>query len=488
MNKKLPIILALCVGLAAGSGGTWLALQRGAHGTAPTLAPAPAQPERKPLYWYDPMVPDQHFDKPGKSPFMDMDLVPKYADEAEAGTVSIDPRTVQNLGVRTAVAETGRLWRRIDTVGTVMQDDNRVEVVQARAAGYIERLHVRAMNDPVRRGQLLAEVYSPALYTAQEEYRMALKAGDDPAWLAAARQKLLLLGVTEGQVAALEAGGPAQRRVAYHAPISGVVSELMVREGASVSEGMPIMTLTDLGRVWVIAQVPEDQAAWVEPGKSAEVRLASRPGEVIEGRVDYLYPDINRTARTLQVRIGLPNPGLVLRPGMYAEVTLYGGASRPAVLVPSEAVITTGKRSLVIVAEAAGKFRPVLVTPGIENEGQTQILSGLEAGARVVVSGQFLIESEANLKGALERLQGPVETWRGSGEITAVDAARGELEMAHDPIPAIDWPAMTMGFEVRDPALLRGLKKGQKVEFELARAGEGYVVVAIRPAPGGARP
>jgi Cu(I)/Ag(I) efflux system membrane fusion protein len=484
MNKHTQIGVALVVGLAIGVGigaaGYWLARGKdaGHHATAP--APSGAA-ERKVLYWYDPMVPDQHFDKPGKSPFMDMDLVPKYADEVAEGTVSIDPRTLQNLGVRTAEAEQGRLWRRIDTVGMVMQDENRVEVVQARAAGFIERLHVRAMNDPVRRGQLLAEVYSPALYTAQEEFRLALKAKDDPAWIAAARQKLLLLGLSESQVARLEGGAPSQRRVAYHAPISGVVSEIAAREGASVSDGMPLMTLTDLGRVWVIAQVPEDQAAWINTGKSAEVRLASRPDQVLEGRVDYIYPEYNRTARTLQVRIVLANPGLVLKPGMYASVTLYGGASDAAVLVPSEAVIATGKRSLVIVAEGEGKFRPVAVRTGIENEGRTQILAGLRAGDRVVVSGQFLIESEANLQGALARLQGPDETWTGTAEITAVDAAKGELEMAHDPIPAIQWPAMTMPFDVRDPALLRGLAKGQKVEFDLVREGDGYVVTAIRP-------
>jgi Cu(I)/Ag(I) efflux system membrane fusion protein len=442
----------------------------------------PAGPERKVLYWYDPMVPDQHFDKPGKSPFMDMELVPKYADEEAGAGVRIDPRTLQNLGVRTAVAEKGKLWRRIDTVGTVMVDESRVQVVQVRTPGFIERLHVRAMNEPVRRGQLLAEVYSPALLTAQEEFRLALKAQDDPAWLAAARQKMLLLGLSEAQVNKLEAGGPAQRRVAYHAPVSGVVSELSVKEGASVSDDMPLMTLSDLSRVWVIAQVTEDQAAWVVPGKSVEVRLASRPGEVIEGKVDYLYPEFNRIARTLQVRIALPNPGLALKPGMYANVTLFGGKGETGVIVPSEAVIQSGKRSIVLVAEGEGRFRPVPVKTGMESEGQALILAGLKGGEQVVTSGQFLIESEANLKGALERLAGPEQTWQGSGHITAVDAGKGTLEMAHDPIPAIDWPAMTMPFDVADPALLKDLKQGQQVSFDLARQGEGYVVVGIRPA------
>lgn len=484
MNTSVKILFALLLGLALGGAGVWLALKNPAAHVTPSPAPAKAaDPKDRPvLYWYDPMVPDQHFDKPGKSPFMDMDLVPKYADEAApAGSVGIDPRTLQNLGVRTAPAEEGKLWRRIDTVGTVMVDENRVQVVQARANGYIERLHVRAMNEPVKRGQLLAEVYSPALFTAQEEYRLALKAKDDAAWIAAARQKLLLLGLSEDQVGRIESGGPAQRRVAYHAPVGGVVSELGVKEGSSVSEGTPLMTLSDLSRVWVIAQVPEDQAAWIVPGKSAEVRLNSRPDQVIEGKVDYLYPEFNRSARTLQVRISLPNPGLALKPGMYANVTLYGGASAPSVLVPSEAVIATGKRSIVLVAEGGGRFRPVEVKTGIESDGRTQILAGIQPGEQVVVSGQFLIESEANLKGALARLQGPEQTWQGTGRITAVDAAKGLLEMAHAPIPAIDWPAMTMPFDVANPGLLQGLKPGQQVTFDLARRGEGYVVVGIRP-------
>jgi Cu(I)/Ag(I) efflux system membrane fusion protein len=483
MNTNIKLLAALVAGLALGGAATWFAVHPRTPAGPQKMAKAQeTQTKSKVLYWYDPMVPDQHFDKPGKSPFMDMDLVPKYADETAPGTVSIAPRTLQNLGVRTATAEEGKLWRRIDTVGSVMVDENRVEVVQARTPGFIERLHLRAMNEPVRRGQLLAEVYSPDLLTAQEEFRLALKAKDDPAWLAAARQKLVLLGLSEDQVQKLEAGGPAMRRVAYHAPVSGVVSELSVKEGASVSDGMPLMTISDLSKVWVIAEVTEDQAAWVVPGKPAEVRLASRPGAVIEGKVDYIYPELNRTARTLQVRIALPNPGLALKPGMYANVTLFGGASAAAVLIPTEAVITTGKRSIVLIAEGGGRFRPVQVKTGSENDGRTQILAGLKAGDQVVVSGQFLIDSEANLKGALERLRGPEQTWRGSGVITRIDAAKGELEMAHDPIPAIDWPAMTMPFEVSDHALLKDLKKGQKVGFDLARKGDSYVVVGIHPA------
>jgi Cu(I)/Ag(I) efflux system membrane fusion protein len=492
MDTRIKIALALILGLGAGAAGSWYALSRLGHDATGSAPPAAASGERKVLYWYDPMVPDQHFDKPGKSPFMDMDLVPKYADEAGTAGVAIDPRTLQNLGVRTAVAERGRLWRRIDTVGYVRNDENRVAVLQARSEGWIERLHVRALNETVRAGQLIAEVYSPTLYAAQEEYLLALRQNEDAAWRQAARQKLSFLGLAEAQIARLEREGRAQRRVAYYAPIAGVVTELPAKEGAAISAGMPMLTLADLSRVWVTAEVVEDQGAWIAPGKSVEVKLASLPGEVFEGKVDYVYPAVNPETRTHSLRIVLANPGLRLKPGMYANVTVFGGKGEEAVLVPSEAVIQTGQRALVLVAQGEGRYAPVAVKTGMESEGKTAILAGLSGGEQVVTSGQFLIESEANLRGALARLGEPqakaagsqeknAEVYTGRGRIEQVDAKTGELEMTHEPIPALKWPAMTMGFEVREAKMLQGLKHGQSVDFDMVREGEGFVVVAIRP-------
>jgi Cu(I)/Ag(I) efflux system membrane fusion protein len=491
MNSKLKTLAVLLIGAGIGAAIAWQAAHRQA---APAVsgkpAAAPAKAERKVLYWFDPMVPDQHFDKPGKSPFMDMDLVPKYADagESDEHVVRIDPRIVQNLGVRAARAEAGRLWRRIDTVGYVAADENRDQVVQARASGYVEKLLVRAENDPVRRGQLLAEVYSPDLLAAQEEYQLALKRGD-PAWRSAARERLSLLGVPEARIQDLEKGGKPTRRVSYYAPTDAIAAKIGVEEGSAVSQGMPMFRLSNLSVVWVQAEVPEEQAAWVKPGKSVDISFPALPGKTVEGKVDYLYPDLDARTRTLKVRIRLANPGLQFRPGMYANVTLYGGASGPSVLVPTESVIVTGKRAIVILAAGEGRFRPVVVKTGIESNGKTEILEGIKAGDEVVVSGQFLIESEANLTGVLARLSppdsgGPGQTWTGHGRITAVDAASGGLEMRHQPIPAIGWPAMTMPFDVADKAMLNGLKVGQEVDFDLAKEGEDFVVVAIRPRGG----
>ncbi|HRH80574.1 MAG TPA: efflux RND transporter periplasmic adaptor subunit [Thiobacillaceae bacterium] len=489
MNVKLKLLAVLLLGLAAGGAVAWFALRPAAQSpTPPATAPAPPTGEHQVLYWYDPMVPDQHFDKPGKSPFMDMDLVPKYAGEDDGGVVTIDPRVAQNLGVRTAAAEVGRLWRRIDTVGYVRADENRIQVLQTRASGWIEDLRVHTEGDPVNKGQLIARVYSPDLYAAQEEYLLARKHPEDAAWMAAARQKLLFLGLSDAEVARLDKGGPAFSRVPYHAPAGGVVSRIAVHEGAAVSARMPLLEITDLSRVWVTAEVMEEQAAWIAAGKSAEVSVDSLPGEVFEGRIDYVYPQVNAATRTHPVRIVLANPGPKLKPGMFAKVTLYGGKGEEGVIVPSEAVIQTGKRAIVLVAQGEGRYAPIQVKTGMEYDGRTLILEGLGGGEKVVTSGQFLIESEANLKGALEKLKSPGgDVHTGTARIVKANADTGELEMEHDPIPSLKWPAMTMAFTVKDKAILKGLKPGQAVEFDMVKEGGEFPVTAIRLLPSSSR-
>lgn len=374
--------------------------------SASAPAPADASGERTPMYWYDPMRPDQHFDKPGKSPFMDMQLVPKYADEDSKGgsdLISIDSRTLQNLGIRTAPVERRQVSGELRAVGTVAADENRIQVVQTRAQGWIEHLHVRAVNDTVKKGQLLAEVYAPDLFAAQQEFVLATKA-KDPVLAAGARQRLLLLGLSESQVGRLAQTSVPQRRVSYYAPVDGIVTELGAREGAQVMPGMALYTLADLSKVWVVGEVPEAQAASLAPGGAAEARFAALPGRTFSGRVDYVVPEVNPQTRTVRVRTVLDNEGSLLKPGMFADMLLSRGQTRDALMVPSEALIRTGTRNTVIVAEAEGRFRPVEVQLGMQRDGQTEILSGLQAGQQVVASGQFLIDSEANLRGAYSKL------------------------------------------------------------------------------------
>ena len=363
------------------------------------------------LYWHDPMVPQTRFDRPGKSPFMDMQLVPVYADDAlDAGAVAIDPRLQQNLGVRTAKAVAGSLSSGISAVGNVAYNERDVVLVQARSNGFVEKLFVRAALDPVRKGQPLAELYVPEWIAVQEEYLSAKRLRTDVDALAlggladAAAQRMRLAGMSEEQIRAVDARAAVQPRFTITSPIDGVVGELSAREGMTVAPGAPLFRLNGLATVWVNAEVPESAAAQVQPGNAVHARTPALPGSVFQGRVSAILPEVNPTTRTLKARIELANSGGRLIPGMFATIDFAPTRRTDAVLVPSEAVIRTGQRTVVIVAQGQGHFAPVDVDTGIEGNGQTEIRKGVRDGDRVVVSGQFLIDSEANLKAAIERM------------------------------------------------------------------------------------
>jgi Cu(I)/Ag(I) efflux system membrane fusion protein len=382
------------------------------HPEATPAAPATGQ---TPTYWYDPMHPDQHFDKPGKSPFMDMELVPKYAGSASrgsstsGGSIEIDPRVIQTLGIRLATAEPGSVSPRVDTVGLVAVDEHRIEAIQVRASGWVERLDVRAVGDPVRRGQLLAGIYSPDLLATQQEYLIA-RSANDPSLLEAARGRLGLFGLSDTQMSRIERAGQVERRIDYYAPFDGYVMQLGARQGAAVEPGTTLFQLANLRSVWMIAQVPEAQAAWFRTGDPAQAEVPALPGERFVGKIDYLYPELDADTRTLKVRVVLNNPKMQLRPGMFATAHLRGSSRVPVLTVPTEAVIETGARSIVIVAEDATHFRAAAVRVGAENGGRSEILAGIEPGQTVVASGQFLIDSEANLRGAVGELAGTNES------------------------------------------------------------------------------
>ena len=436
MNRSTVIGLAALAVISA-AGGAVLLLQRAAPApAAPAAAAAP--PVRQPLYWYDPMVPDQHFEKPGKSPFMDMQLVPKYADEADGapddGGFRIDPRVVQNLGVRRVTVERRALQPQLLAAGVIAVDEHGIAAVQARAAGWVEHLGVKAVGDPVRRGQRLAAIQSPELLAAQGEFLLALRSGD-AGLQAAARARLALLGVGEAQLRRIAASGQAERRVELFADRDGYVLELGVREGAQVQPGMNLLVLAGLDSVWLTAELPEAQGAAIVPGAAARVTVAALPGQDFGGRVEYVYPELSGTTRTVKLRIALPNRAAQLRPGMYASVQLEAPARTEALAIPSEAVIRTGSRSLVLVADDDNHFRPVPVRTGLETGDWVEVLDGLEAGQQVVASGQFLIDSEANLRGALERLA-PIEIE--TAPAAADDPHAGHAGHAQAAAPASD--------------------------------------------------
>ncbi|WP_229458725.1 efflux RND transporter periplasmic adaptor subunit [Massilia glaciei] len=456
-----------------------------------TGAMSASETDKKPLYWHDPMYPGQKFDKPGKSPFMDMQLVPVYAIGAgDEGTVTISPRLQQNLGVRTALVTEGSLSSRLSAVGNVAYNERDVALVQARSAGYVERLHVRAPLDRVKKGQALLELYIPDWIAVQEEYLTARRMqGSGIAGLAdAARQRMRLAGMTEPQIRVIESTGKVHPRMTIHAPASGVVAELSAREGMTVVAGAPLYRINGLDTVWVNAEVPEAAAARVRPGAVVEARTPGLPGEVFKGRVGAILPEVDPSTRTLKARIELANPSGQMLPGMFATLTFAPAAGKEVLLVPSEAVIQTGTRSVVIVAREKGEFLPVEVKSGIEANGQTEIREGLAAGQKVVVSGQFLIDSEASLKGAIARMGGTPEP--GGGKVAArPHRAEGKIEriaddeitISHGPVASLQWGPMTMGFKPPPGGLPRNVAVGDTVTFDFRQQDGNFAITAISP-------
>ena len=492
-TRTLALAVVAAVVVAVGGYGLYNAGMKAGMGmSASPAAGAAVDPGRKVLYWHDPMYPGQKFDKPGKSPFMDMDLVPVYADEgADQGGVAISSRMQQNLGIRTAVASTGEVAQKVEAVGTVAWNERDVAVVQARANGFVEKLHVRAALDPVRKGQALAELYVPDWVAAQEEYLGARRITGEglDALREGALQRMRLAGMDEAQVKLVESTGKVHPRITLHAPIDGVVSELSAREGMTVMSGAPLFRINGLATVWVNAEVPETLAGAVRPGNPVEARAAAFPGRTFKGKVSAILPEVNQATRTLKARVELANPGGQLVPGMFATVDLAPATRRDAVMVPSEAVIRTGRRAVVVLADAGadGKQRllPVDVEVGAESGGMTEIRKGIAAGDKVVVSGQFLIDSEASLKATATRLAdaGPATPKHSAhGKVEAIDEKT--VTLSHGAIPSAKMGAMTMEFQLAG-AKPAGVAAGAEVEFtfEITPQGE-FRVTELKPRAG----
>jgi Cu(I)/Ag(I) efflux system membrane fusion protein len=496
-NKRIFVAsLAAVLAIAVGGYGLYrLGMTRGmaiAGATANAAAGVDPANGKRVLYWHDPMVPGQKFDKPGKSPFMDMPLVPVYADDAgDPNKVSISPSVQQNLGIRTAEVTQGRLSAPLEAVGSIAYNERDVALVQARSNGFVERLHVRAPLDPVRKGQPLADLYVPDWIAAQEEYlsvkRMAGAGGE---LLDGARQRMRLAGMTDDQIRLVESTGKAHPRLTVRAPIGGVVGELGAREGMAVTVGAPLFRINGLSTVWVNAEVPESVAGAVRPGTVVQARAPALPGSVFDGKVSAVLPEVNAATRTLKARIELANPGGQLVPGMFASIKLSPAQGKDVLLVPSEAVIQTGTRSVVMVAQGEGGYAPVEVEIGTEANGQSEIRKGLEAGQKVVVSGQFLIDSEASLRGAATRMsqspapannskaQGPLH--RGEGRVEQI--GKDEITLSHGPIPSLHWGEMTMGFKLPAGGLAPNIAVGNTVTFTIRPTADGgYQIVTIAP-------
>jgi len=443
---------------------------------------------QKILYYHDPMVPANRFDKPAKSPFMDMMLVPVYADSGgDAGGVSVSPRVQQNLGVRTALVTQGTLTPQVSVVGSIAFNERDQVIVQARATGYIERLQVRATFDRVAKGQALAELYVPDWIAAQEEFLSVrrMQGSDLAALVDGARQRMRQVGMSEAQIALVEGSGRTQPRITLVAPIGGVVTELMVREGMTVAPGATLFRINGLGTVWANAEVPESQSALLRPGAKVQATSPAVPGATFDGKVQAILPDVNQTTRTLKARVELANANGALVPGMFVQMQFTPMRREKVLLVPTEAIIQTGQRSVAMLAEDNGRFRPIDVQTGIESAGQTEITSGLQAGQRVVVSSQFLIDSEASLRGIEARLNGDAASPaassaaaaasapRHAGQATVAGIGKEAMTLSHGPIATMKWGPMTMDFKLPPAGALRNVQVGDRVTFEFLVDKEG---------------
>lgn len=439
------------------------------------------------LYWYDPMVPGQRFDEPGKSPFMDMMLVPKCAGEAAEAGVRIDPGLVQNFGIRTAAAEFGVLEPEITVTGVLAYNSRDVAIVQPRAGGYVQRTYGLAKDDVVGRGAPIVDILVPDWGGAQREYLAVLDTGDT-ALTDAMRQRMRLLGMTNAMIASVERTRRAQTTITVTAPMGGAITMLGVRPGMTVMEGQTLAEITGFSPIWLEASVPETQAANVRQGQTVSATLAAFPDERFAGRITAILPSADAASRTITVRAELPNPRGRLKPGMFAQVSLSPDTRR-ALLVPSEAVIRTGRRNLVMLKQDEGAFLPAEVEIGREANGRTEILAGLSEGEQVVTSGQFLIDSEASLAGIDVRSidgsmnmasDGPakMKTYTATGSITKIAGA--SITLNHAPVPALEWPSMVMPFALADASLVEGLEPGDDVEFTFSQADTGPRIESIR--------
>lgn len=422
MNKKAVGIAIITMALGTG-GGYWLASRHmgmpANHSGAESEQKAKA--ERKPLFYRNPMNPEITSPVPAKDN-MGMDYIPVYADGGQsgsepAGTVRIDPVTVQNIGVRTARAVRKTLTREVQSVGRVDYDEKLITRLHPKTEGWVGKLRVDETGEPVKKDAILLSIYSPQLVSSQEEYLLALNnmktlesspfpdirrgAAD---LLRSTRERLELLDVPEHQIRELEQTRKIKKFLHIHSPFDGIVVNIGVRDGQYVTPQTELYMIADLSNVWTYVDVYEYELPWIKVGDEAHMRLASLPGQTFTGKITYIYPYLEAKTRTIKVRLEFKNPGLKLKPDMFADVNIHASRQVNAIVIPSEAVLRTGSRNAVFVVRGPGKYEPRDVKLGISSEGLVQILAGIKEGEEVVTSSQFLIDSESKLREAAAKM------------------------------------------------------------------------------------
>lgn len=504
------MISVIAVAVIAAGSGYWL----GNSGVAPERNAMPGntvKTERAPLYYRNPMGLPDTSPAPKKDP-MGMDYVPIYADDdpepASAGQIKISPEKVQQLGVRTEAAQRRRLLKVVRAAGRIEPDERRIYTITAKFEGYIERLFVNVTGQPVSKGQPLFDVYSPDLVSAQREYAIAAQgleslrqaspqARTGMQQLAeSSLQRLKNWDISEEQIRALAKSGESKRTLTLRSPVAGVITQKTVQQGMRFMPGEPLYQVADLSTVWVVADVFEQDIGLVKTGATATVRLNAYPDKVFTGTVTYVYPTLQATTRTVPVRVELANPGLLLKPAMFAQVELSASAKDAVVTVPTAAVIDSGTRQMVLIQHGEGRFEPREVTLGARGDDDVEVLDGVREGEPVVVAANFLIDAESNLKAAVggfghaghataatsEPEAGQGTGHHAQGTVDSVDAPAGTVSIHHGPIESLKWPAMTMEFKVSNASLLSILKPGAAVDVDFVERQPGeWVITAVRP-------
>ena len=447
MIKFIIAVTVLVTGLI---GVYWFTIQNPAQASTATTSVAPVI-ERKALYWRNPMNPAITSPIFAKDE-MGMDYLPVYADEngtssEPAGTVSIDPVTVQNIGVRSAKAERRSISRQLSALGRIDFNEERLTRLHPKSTGWIEKLQVNETGAYVRKGDVLLELYSPDLVAAQREYLVALENWDQvkgsallqitrqaKVMLQSSRERLELLDVPAHQVEELESSRKVQKLVHIHSPFSGSVMNIGARDGQYISPKDELYLIADLGRIWVNVDVYEDDLPWIKIGDQAEMTVRADPGNTYKGKVSFIQPTLQQKSRTIRVRLEFPNPKLTLKPGMFANVILHADTRQAAVVVPSEAIVRSGSQEQVFVVRAPGKFEPRKVTLGLSAGGSTQILAGIESGEQVVTSSQFLIDSESKLREATAKMVAGMLLGEADAMLLDMsDMSMDELDMKDEP-------------------------------------------------------
>jgi Cu(I)/Ag(I) efflux system membrane fusion protein len=431
------------------------------------------------LYWVAPMDANYRRDGPGKSP-MGMDLVPVYAGQDplnDPAEVRLSGPEINAIGVRTAIARVDAVSERIDTVGYVGYDDHLTSHVHTRVEGWVETLNVRAVGDQVTEGDVLFEMFSPAIGSSSADLIRAIEAGD-PRIVELARSSLRSQGMSDRQIDEIASSGRSARNLRVYAPQDGIVISLEAADGMFLQPNTRALSLTDLSQVWLIADVFERDIGRLSENMTAVVEFEHLPGRRFEGRIDYIFPELDARTRTLPVRLRFDNREGLLRPNMFGTVALVPEQTREAVTIPSEAIIQTGRAERVILRTGEGTFKPRLITTGLRDAfgegGRTEVLQGLSPGEEVVASAQFLIDSESSLSAGLTRMA-PTDAApaQGQGTLVALEPDTRMATIRHDALESVDWPAMTSQFPVRADIAIDRVNIGQQVAFRIARGADG---------------